>query len=41
VGIDFLGRPFGEPMLFRIASAYEAGTRHREPPPAFGPLPEP
>ena len=41
VGIDFLGRPFGEPMLFRIASAYEASTRHREPPPAFGPIPEP
>jgi amidase len=38
VGIDFLGRPFGEPMLFRIASAYEAATHHRVPPPAFGPL---
>jgi amidase len=41
VGIDFLGRPFAEPMLFRIASAYEARTMHREPPPAFGPVPEP
>ena len=39
VGIDFLGRPFGEPMLFRIASAYEAATRHRRPPEDFGPLP--
>ena len=38
VGIDFLARPFGEPMLFRIASAYEASTRHRKPPPDFGPL---
>lgn len=41
VGIDFLGKPFDEPMLFRIASAYEAGTRHRMPPPDFGPLPAP
>jgi hypothetical protein len=40
VGIDFLGLPFGEPMLLRIASAYEARTRHRAPPPGFGPLPE-
>jgi amidase len=39
VGIDFLGAPFGEPMLFRIASAYEARTKHRRPPPDFGPLP--
>jgi Asp-tRNA(Asn)/Glu-tRNA(Gln) amidotransferase A subunit family amidase len=38
VGIDFLGRPFDEAMLFRIASAYEAATRHRTPPPSFGPL---
>jgi Asp-tRNA(Asn)/Glu-tRNA(Gln) amidotransferase A subunit family amidase len=41
VGIDFLGKPFDEPMLFRIASAYEASTRHRMPPPDFGPLPVP
>jgi Asp-tRNA(Asn)/Glu-tRNA(Gln) amidotransferase A subunit family amidase len=40
VGIDFLARPFGEPMLFRIAGAYEAMTNHRTPPPDFGPLPE-
>lgn len=39
VGIDFLGRPFAEPVLLRIASAYEAATRHRKPPAAFGPLP--
>jgi Asp-tRNA(Asn)/Glu-tRNA(Gln) amidotransferase A subunit family amidase len=39
VGIDFLARPFAEPVLFRIAAAYEAATRHREPPPGFGPLP--
>jgi Asp-tRNA(Asn)/Glu-tRNA(Gln) amidotransferase A subunit family amidase len=39
VGIDFLARPFDEPMLFRIASAYEASSRHRMPPPDFKPLP--
>jgi Asp-tRNA(Asn)/Glu-tRNA(Gln) amidotransferase A subunit family amidase len=38
VGIDFLGRPFSEHTLFAIASAYEAFTRHRTPPPDFGPL---
>jgi len=35
VGIDFLARPFGEPVLLTIASAYEAATHHREPPAAF------
>ena len=40
VGVDFLARPFDEPMLFRIASAYEAATRRREPPSDFGPLGE-
>jgi Asp-tRNA(Asn)/Glu-tRNA(Gln) amidotransferase A subunit family amidase len=39
VGIDFLARPFGEPVLFRIASAYEAMTKHRRPPPDFGSIP--
>ncbi len=38
VGVDFIGRPFDEPMLFRIASAYEAATKHRTPPRDFGPL---
>jgi len=40
VGIMFFGRPFSEPVLLKIASAYEAGTRHRIPPPDFGPVPE-
>ena len=39
VGVDFIARPFGEPLLFRIASAYEAATRHRKAPPEFGRLP--
>ena len=38
VGIDFLARPFGEPVLFRIASAYEAMTKRRRSPPDFGPI---
>jgi amidase len=40
IGIMFFGRPFSEPTLFRIASAYEAATKHRIPPPDFGPVPE-
>jgi len=39
VGVDFIARPFDEAMLIRIASAYEAATRHRKPPPDFGPVP--
>jgi Asp-tRNA(Asn)/Glu-tRNA(Gln) amidotransferase A subunit family amidase len=38
IGMEFLGRPFEEAILFEIASAYEAGTKHRRPPKAFGPL---
>ena len=39
VGVDFIARPFGEPLLFRIAAAYEAATKNRRPPEGFGPLP--
>ena len=35
VGVDFIARPFDEPLLFRIASAYEAATKHRKPPAGF------
>jgi amidase len=38
VGVDFVARPFDEPVLLEIASAYEAATKHRAPPRAFGPL---
>ncbi|HZF28305.1 MAG TPA: amidase [Gammaproteobacteria bacterium] len=38
VGVDFVGRPFDEPLLLKIASAYETSTRHRKPPPEFGQL---
>ncbi len=40
LGIMFFGRPFSEPTLLKIASAYEAATKHRIPPPDFGPVPE-
>jgi Asp-tRNA(Asn)/Glu-tRNA(Gln) amidotransferase A subunit family amidase len=40
VGVDFIARPFDEPLLLKIASAYEAATHHRRPPPDFGPLPD-
>ncbi len=38
VGIDFLGRPFDEPKLLKIAAAYEAATKHRTVPAGFGPV---
>jgi Asp-tRNA(Asn)/Glu-tRNA(Gln) amidotransferase A subunit family amidase len=38
VSIDFIARPFEEPLLFRIGSAYESATHHRRPPPEFGPI---
>jgi amidase len=38
-GVDFAARPFNEPLLVRIASAYEKATRHRTRPPEFIGLP--
>jgi Asp-tRNA(Asn)/Glu-tRNA(Gln) amidotransferase A subunit family amidase len=38
VAMDIAGRPFDEPLLIKIAAAYEAATHHRKPPAAFGPL---
>jgi amidase len=32
VGIEFMGRAFDEPLLFRLAFSYERGTHHRKPP---------
>lgn len=32
VGIEFLGRPFDEPTLIKLAYSYEQGTHHRKPP---------
>jgi len=42
LGIMFFGKPFSEPTLSRIASAYEAAKRNTAfRPPDFGPVPEP
>jgi Asp-tRNA(Asn)/Glu-tRNA(Gln) amidotransferase A subunit family amidase len=40
IGIMFWAGPGDEPALIKIASAYEAATHHRVPPPDFGPLDE-
>jgi Asp-tRNA(Asn)/Glu-tRNA(Gln) amidotransferase A subunit family amidase len=32
VGLEFMGRRFAEPTLFKLAYAYEQGTHHRKPP---------
>ncbi len=39
VGIEFMGRPFSEPMLFQFGYAYEQATHHRKPPNSSPPLP--
>jgi amidase len=36
--INFWAGPGDEPTLLKIASSYEAATKHRVPPAAFGPL---
>ena len=38
VGISFWSGPGEEPMVIRVAAAYEMATKRRTPPPAFGPL---
>ena len=38
VGISFWAGPGEEPIVLRVASAYEAATKHRRPPPDFGPV---
>ena len=37
-GITFYGRAWSEPVLIRLAYAYEQATRHRHPPPTTPPL---
>jgi Asp-tRNA(Asn)/Glu-tRNA(Gln) amidotransferase A subunit family amidase len=36
--IGFWAEPGQEANLLKVASAYEAATHHRKPPPAFGPV---
>ena len=38
VAMDIAGLPFSEPVLIKIAAAYEAATKRRQTPSAFGPL---
>jgi len=38
VGIEFLGQPFSEPQLLRIAYGFEQATHARKPPPSTPPL---
>jgi Asp-tRNA(Asn)/Glu-tRNA(Gln) amidotransferase A subunit family amidase len=38
VGLELMGRPFGEPTLLAIAAGYEAHTDHRMLPPTTPPL---
>ncbi|WP_331233386.1 amidase [Natronorarus salvus] len=38
VGVELLGRSFGEPRLFELAYAYEQASGHRDPPEAYGPI---
>ena len=38
ISMMFWTGPGSEPALIKVASAYEAATKHRIPPPDFGPL---
>ena len=38
VGLTFLGKPYSEPALLKLAYAYEQATRHRIPPKTTPPL---
>jgi Asp-tRNA(Asn)/Glu-tRNA(Gln) amidotransferase A subunit family amidase len=37
-GITFLGRPYDDARMIRLAYAYEQATRHRQPPASLPPL---
>ena len=39
IGLSFWAGPGEESTILKAASAYEAATKHRRPPAAFGPLP--
>ncbi|MDH5217181.1 MAG: amidase family protein, partial [Gammaproteobacteria bacterium] len=35
VGLQILGRPYSEALLYQLAYAYEQGSLHRRPPKQF------
>jgi amidase len=39
IGVEFLGRPFDEPLLFKLASGFEAATKNRKDPVSAPALP--
>jgi amidase len=39
IGIEFMARPFAEPLLFELGYAFEQGTHHRKPPSTTPSLP--
>lgn len=39
IAVEFLGRPFSEPTLFKLAYAYEQVSKNRATPPTTPPLP--
>jgi len=39
IALEFLGRPYSEPILIKFASAYEAASGHRKPPESTPALP--
>jgi Asp-tRNA(Asn)/Glu-tRNA(Gln) amidotransferase A subunit family amidase len=39
IAIEFLGRPFSEPVLFRLGFAYEQQSKNRKTPASTPPLP--
>ena len=38
IGIEFLGRPWSEPTLLKLAYAFEQATKYRRPPTSTPPL---
>jgi amidase len=38
LSIEYWAGPGDEPVMLKVASAYEAATHHRKPPPAFSAL---
>jgi amidase len=37
-GIEYWAGPGDDPVVLKVASAYESATHHRKPPPGFAPV---